>query len=56
MERATGPKPEKRARSCFSSAVAGRFSCSMVFRVRMAAMMSRALVFSPLAMGNPGGA
>ena len=50
IERATGPKPAKRASVCFSSGVAGRCSCSMVFSVRMAAMMSRALAFSPLAM------
>jgi hypothetical protein len=55
MERATGPKPENRASVCFSSFVAGRESFSTAFSVRMAAMMSRALVFSPLAMPPVGG-
>jgi hypothetical protein len=50
IDRATGPNPENRASFCFSCGVAARFSCSMVFRVRMAVMMSRALVFSPLAI------
>jgi len=54
MERATGPKPANRARACFSSGVAGRFSCSIVVSVRMAARMSRALAFSPLAMAIAG--
>ena len=44
----------KRASVCFSSGVAGRCSCSMVWTVRMAATMSWALVFSPLAMGEAG--
>ena len=46
----TVTKPEKRASICFSSDVAGRCACSIVFSVRIAAMMSRALVFSPLAI------
>jgi hypothetical protein len=50
MERATGPKPENLASVCFSSSVARRCSCSMVFSVRMAEMISRALLFSPEAM------
>lgn len=54
IDRATGPKPAKRASPCFSSAVAARCSCSMALSVRMAARMSRAFVFSPLAMGTPG--
>ena len=45
-----GPKPPKRASMRFSSRVAGRCSCSIRCNVRMAAMMSRALAFSPLAM------
>jgi hypothetical protein len=49
IERATGPKPQKRASVCFSPEVAGRSSFSTAFRVRMAAMTSRALAFSPLA-------
>ena len=35
-----------------SSVVAGRCSCSTCFKVRMAVMMSRALVFSPLATSS----
>ena len=53
IDRATGPKPAKRASVCFSSGVAGRCSCSMALSVRMAARMSRALAFSPLAMRKP---
>jgi hypothetical protein len=55
IERATGPKPLKRASACFSSEVAGRCSFSTAFRVRMAARMSRAFAFSPLAMPLVGG-
>ena len=54
IDSATGPNPAKRASVCFSSCVAGRCSSSMVFSVRMAAMMSRALPFSPLAMATAG--
>ncbi len=54
MERATGPNPANRASTCFSSEVASRCACSMAFSVRMAAMMSRAFPFSPLAMGTDG--
>ena len=52
IDRATGPKPAKRASVCRSSGVARRFSCSMRLSVRMAARMSRALAFSPLAIGT----
>ena len=52
IERATGPKPAKRASTCFSWEVASRCSCSMAFSVRMAATMSRAFPFSPLAIGT----
>jgi hypothetical protein len=47
IESVTGPKSENLARTCFSSGLAGRFISSMVFSVRLAAMMSRALDFSP---------
>ena len=52
IESATGPNPEKRASASFSSLLGGRRSVSMRFSVRMAAMMSRALAFSPLATGD----
>ena len=50
MESATGPNPAKRDRMSFSSILEGRRSASIVFSVRMAAMMSRAFAFSPLAV------
>jgi hypothetical protein len=46
---ATGPNPENRESASFSSLSGGRRSVSMRLSVRMAAMMSRALAFSPLA-------
>ena len=49
---ATGPKPPKRASVWRSSALAGRCSCSICLRVWMAARMSRALPFWPLARGD----
>ena len=54
MDRATGPNPANLASICRSSAVAGRPDCSMSFSVRMAAIMSRALPFSPLEMAADG--
>ena len=45
-----GPEAAEAGEVCRSSAVAGRCSCSTACSVRMAAMMSRALAFSPLAM------
>ena len=53
IDRATGPKPVKRVSVCFSSTVAGRCSFSTACKVRMAAMMSRAFPFSPLAKDAP---
>jgi len=52
IDKATGPKPANLASACFSSRVAGRCSCSTVFKARMAARMSRAFAFSPLAMAG----
>jgi len=50
IESATGPKPENRASASFSSLLGARRSVSMRFRVPMAAMMSWALAFAPLAI------
>jgi hypothetical protein len=52
IDSATGPKPENRESASFSSLLGGRRSVSMRFSVWMAAMMSRALAFSPLATGD----
>ena len=55
---ATGPPPRSRRSGTSmprSSVVAGRRSRSMLCSVRMAAMMSRALPFSPLAMTGVAG-
>jgi hypothetical protein len=49
IDSATGPNPENRENASFSSLLGGRRSVSMRFSVLMAAMMSRALAFSPLA-------
>ena len=53
-ENRKGDRPEAGEageRSASPPRVAGRFSSSICFKVRMAARMSRALDFSPLAMG-----
>jgi hypothetical protein len=52
IESATGPNPEKRESASFSSLLGGRRSVSIRLSDLMAAMMSRALAFSPLATGD----